>query len=69
MQAEKIELIKLLADVDSESVIKKIQSILKPGKTISALSNQAMDKRLEESMQQIRDGKGIKISLDDDIWK
>lgn len=33
------------------------------------LSNPAMVKRLDESIQQIKDGKGIKISLDDDIWK
>jgi hypothetical protein len=73
IQAEKIELIKLIADIDSETVLKKIKSILKPQKRIDEtdriLANPAMVRRLEESMQQIKEGKGILISLDDDIWK
>jgi len=32
------------------------------------LANPAMVKRLDESIQQIKDGKGIKVSLDE-IWK
>jgi len=31
------------------------------------LANPAMVKRLDESIQQIKDGKGIKVSLDE-IW-
>ena len=73
LQAEKIELIKLIADIDSEKVLKKIKSILKQEKkmdeTDRILANPAMVRRLEESIQQIIDGKGITISLDDDIWK
>lgn len=73
MQAEKIELIKLIADIDSETVLKKIKSILKPKKemdeTDRILANPTMARRLDESIQQIKDGKGIAISLDDDIWK
>lgn len=72
IQAEKIELIKLIADIDSEKVLKKIKTILKPEKSMDEtdriLANPAMVKRLEESRQQIKDGKGVKISLDD-IWK
>jgi len=72
MQAEKIELIKLIADIESEKVLKKIKSILKSEKkmdeTERILANPAMVKRLEESRQQFFDGKGVKISLDD-IWK
>jgi len=72
IQAEKIELIKLIADIDSEKVLKKIRSILKQKKemdeTDRILANPAMVKRLDESIQQIRDGKGIKMSLDD-LWK
>jgi len=73
IQAEKIELIKLIADIDSEKVLKKIKSVLKAEKqsneTDRILANPAMVKRLDESIQQIKDGKGVKISLDDDIWK
>jgi hypothetical protein len=72
IQAEKIELIKLIADIDSEKVLKKIKGILKSEKKLDEtdriLANPAMVKRLEESMQQIKEGKGIKISLDD-MWK
>ena len=32
------------------------------------LANPAMVKRLDESIQQIKDGNGIKVSLDE-IWK
>lgn len=71
IQAEKIELIKLIADVESEKLIEKIKSILNSEKKLDEtdriLANPVMVKRIEESMQQIRDGKGIKISLDDDI--
>lgn len=73
IQAEKIELIKLIADVDSEKVLKRIKGILKPEKRLDEtdriLSNPAMVKHLDKSIQQIKEGKGIKISLDDDIWK
>jgi hypothetical protein len=73
IQAEKIELIKLIADIDSETVLKKIKSILRPAKkmdeTERILANPAMVKRLDESIQQIKEGKGITISMDDDIWK
>jgi hypothetical protein len=72
IQAEKIELIKLIADIESEKVLKKIKGILKSEKkmdeTDRILANPAMTKRLEESRRQFQDGKGVKISLDD-IWK
>ena len=73
IQAEKIELIKLIADIDSEKVLKKIKSVLKAEKqsneTDRILANPTMVKRLDESIQQIQEGKGLKISLDDDVWK
>ncbi|MCO5945931.1 DUF2683 family protein [Mucilaginibacter flavidus] len=72
IQAEKIEVIKLIADIESEKVLKKIKSILKSEKkmdeTERILANPAMVKRLEESRQQFLDGRGVKVSLDD-IWK
>lgn len=72
MQAEKIELIKQIVDIDSEQVLKKIKGVLKTakkaGETERILSNPAMVKRLEESREQIKKGKGVKITLDE-IWK
>ena len=72
IQAEKIELIKQIVDIDSEQVLKKIKIALKTVKKASEteriLSNPAMVKRLEESRQQIKKGKGVKITLDE-IWK
>jgi len=72
IQAEKIELIKLIADIDSEKVVKKIKGILAAAKKVDEteriMANPAMVKRLNESRQQIKEGKGVKISLDD-IWK
>jgi hypothetical protein len=41
----------------------------KMDETERILANPAMVKRLDESIKQIQDGKGIKVSLDDDIWK
>jgi hypothetical protein len=72
IQAEKIELIKLIADIDSEKVLKKIKGILKSEKkmdeTDRILANPAMVKRLEESRKQFQDGKAVEVSLDD-LWK
>ncbi len=67
IQAEKIELIKLIADVDNEKVLKKIRSFLKTEEKDQTVTP-AMSKRLEESRQQLEDGKGIKIAIDD-LWK
>jgi hypothetical protein len=65
IQAEKIELIKLIADIDSEKVLKKIKTMLKAEKgldeTDRILANPAMVKRLEESRKQIEEGKGMKV--------
>jgi hypothetical protein len=56
IQAEKIELIKLIADIDSEKVLKKIKSVLKQkeklDETDRILATPAMVKRLKESIQQ-----------------
>lgn len=72
IQAEKIELIKLIADIESEKVLRKIKTILasakKEDETDRILSNPVMADRLRESRKQIKEGKGVKIGLDD-IWK
>ena len=41
----------------------------KMDETERILANPAMVKRLDESIKQIKEGKGIKVSMDDDIWK
>ena len=72
IQAEKIELIKLIADIDCEKVVKKIKNLLKSERykdeTDRILANPAMTKRLEESRQQIINGQITKLSLGE-IWK
>ncbi len=69
MQAEKIELIRLITEIDSELVIKKIKGILKPekvtGRTGKASVSAVMVNRLEESRAQIKKGKGVKVTLDE----
>lgn len=40
----------------------------KMDETERILANPAMVKRLDESRQQLKDGKGIKVALDD-LWK
>ena len=71
IQAEKIELIRQITETDSELVLKKIKNILqgskKTRKTDKALSP-VMAKRLEESKEQMKKGKTVKITLDQ-IWK
>ncbi len=72
IQAEKIELIRQITELDSELIIKKIKTIIKSAKktdeTERIMSNPAMVKRLNESREQIIKGQGIKISSDE-IWK
>ena len=74
IQAEKIELIRLITEINSEKALKKIKALLMSESKINndeterILSNPAMVKRLEESRKQIKEGKGMKVNLDD-IWK
>ncbi len=69
IQAEKIELIRLMTETDSEQVLKKIKGILAKaksgaGNTITPI----MEKRLLESKKQINEGSGATITFDE-IWK
>lgn len=72
IQAEKIELIRLITEINSEKVLKKIKGILTTARetdeTSKVVSNPAMVKRLAESRKQISEGKGVKVTLDE-IWK
>jgi len=62
----------MITEIESEKVLQKVQSILTPSKKVDETerisSNPVMVRRIEESRQQIRDGKGVQIALDD-IWK
>lgn len=70
IQAEKLELIRLIADVNSEAVIKKIKALLSSSTKDNAPDplSPAMKKRLRKSKKEIAEGQGIKVNLDD-IWK
>ena len=72
IQAEKIELIRLITEVSNEKILKKVREVLssvkKEDETEKIMSNPAMVKRLEDSRKQFAVGEGVKISLDD-IWK
>ena len=72
IQLEKIELIKRLADVNNEEVIKQIKAILVPKKeadeTARILSNPGMVKKLKESRREIKEGKGVKMDVKG-LWK
>lgn len=72
IQLEKIELIKRLADVDSEAIINKVKAILMPDKkmdeTERLMANPKLAKEVQQARKDIKDGKGVKIDLDD-LWK
>ncbi len=70
IQAEKIELIRLLTEINSEKILKKVRGVLTSAKKTDSteLSDSAMSKRLKESRKQISENKGVKVTLDD-IWK
>ncbi len=71
IQAEKIELIRLIADINNKEILKKIKVLLTSTKSEEMsdnLPNPVMAKRLKESREQIKEGKGVKVTLDD-IWK
>lgn len=72
IQLEKIELIKLLADVNNETIIKKVKAILMPAKkqdeTERLMANPELVIKLREARQEIKDGKGVKMDVNN-LWK
>ena len=71
IQLEKIELIKRLADVESEAIIKKIKAILvtkKQDETERILANPELAKKIREARKEIKEGKGVKLDVKD-LWK
>ena len=72
IQSEKLELIKLITNIDNKKVISKLSKIIASAIILDSNKpttiNPAMEQRLSESKKQISEGKGIKITLDE-IWK
>lgn len=73
IQAEKVELIRLITEIESAPLLKKIRKMIagesaaKENAEDSDVSP-AMTKRLLESRKKMQQGKGTNVSLDD-IWK
>ena len=72
IQLEKIGLIKRLADVNNETIIKKIKAILmsekKQDETERLMSKPELVKKVREAQLEIKDGKGVKMDVKN-IWK
>lgn len=71
-QSQKLELMQLLLDTDNEEILKKVKAVftkyLKKDETEYLLSTKANRKHLEESIQQLNEGKSKKIKTAD-LWK
>jgi hypothetical protein len=71
IQLEKIKLIKRLADVDNEAIIKKLKAILMPEKideTERLMSNPDLVNKIREARKEIKEGKGVKMDVKN-LWK
>ena len=72
IQLEKIQLIKILADVNNEAIIKKLKTILMPEKlqdeTERIMENPELIKKIRDAREELREGKGVNIEIAD-LWK
>jgi hypothetical protein len=74
LQAEKLELFRMLLDTDNDDVLKKVKAILKKqskndsDETSYLLSTEANKRHLEEGMKQAKEGKTKTIPIKD-LWK
>jgi len=73
IQAEKVELIRLITEIESAPLLKKIRKMItgehsEKGSMEDSDVSPAMTKRLLESRKKMQQGKGTNVSLDD-IWK
>ena len=74
IQAEKLELIKRLAEVNNRRIIDILKAILmpetktRPDETSLILSDPELAKKIKDARSEIKDGKGIKVDIKD-LWK
>lgn len=71
IQAEKLELVRMLLDTNNEKLLKKIKELLareKQDETSYLLSTSANKAHLEEGIQQAESGKTKAVDLDN-VWK
>ena len=70
IQTEKLELMKILADVTNESIILKLKKILslKKDETQKIMENEYLYNKILQGIEDEKEGKGIKIELED-LWK
>lgn len=71
LQAEKLELVRLLLDTDNEKLLKKVKTLLtreKMDETEYLMASEANRKKLLESIQQANEGKTTPIAIED-LWK
>ena len=74
IQAEKLELIKRLAEVNNRRIIDLIKAILmpearaRPDETSLILSNPELTKKIKEARTEIKEGKAIKVDMKN-LWK
>jgi len=74
IQAEKIELIKRLAEVNNRKIIDILKAILmpetkaRPDETSLILSNTELTKKIKEARNEIKQGKGVKVDVKG-LWK
>ncbi len=74
IQAEKLELIKRLAEVNNRRIIDMLKAILMPetktkqDETSLILSDLELTKKIKDARSEIKNGKGIKVDIKD-LWK
>lgn len=71
INTDKIELIKKIADLTNEIVIKKLKTILlaeKQDETDRLLANAGLTKKIREARREIKDEKGVKMDPKN-LWK
>ncbi len=74
IQLEKLELMKMLLNTESEEAILKVKAVLKKyvspagSETELLLSTQANKQHLLQGIEDIKNGKGEKIKIED-LWK
>jgi len=74
IQAEKLELIKRIAEVNNRKIIEMLKAILipdakiRPDETALILSKPELTKKIKEARKEINDGKGVKVAVNN-LWE